>query len=250
VAKIEKPGPPAITSVFNGASNEPGIEAGSWVTIKGANLANTFPGRTWTSDEIVDGHLPTSLDGVSVTINGKPAFVYYISPVQINVQAPSDAAVGAVNVVVDNNGASSAPASAQLQAFAPAFFMYLGTNYAIASRLPEYALLGDPTAVPGTVAAKPGDTIVLWGTGFGATNPPVDAGTSVSGAPAAVTLPAVTVGGVPAHVISTILSAGSAGLYQVTIQLPASVPTGAVAVTASVGGEQTQAGALLFVSKP
>jgi uncharacterized protein (TIGR03437 family) len=218
--------------------------------ISGTNLANTYPGRTWTSSELADGKLPTSLDGVSVTIDGKPAFVSYISPVQINVQAPSDAAVGAVNVVVDNNGASSTPASAQLQAFAPAFFMYLGTNYAIASRLPEYALLGDPTAVPGTIAAKPGDTIVLWGTGFGATNPPVDAGTSVSGAPAAVTLPAVTVGGVPAHVISTILSAGSAGLYQVTIQLPANVSTGAVAVTASVGGEQTQAAALLFVSKP
>jgi uncharacterized protein (TIGR03437 family) len=137
-----------------------------------------------------------------------------------------------------------------LQAVAPAFFMYLGTNYAITSLLPDYAPVGNPSVVPGTVAAKPGDTLVLWGTGFGTTNPPVPAGTAVSGAPAAVTAPTVTVGGVAAQVISTVLATGSVGLYQLTIQLPATVPTGAVAVQASIGGVQTQGGVFLFVSKP
>jgi uncharacterized protein (TIGR03437 family) len=250
VVKLTPPGPPVITSVLNGASYQPGIEAGSWVMIQGNNLSNTYPGRVWRSDEVVNGNLPTSLDGVSVTIDGKPAFVYYISPTQINVQAPSDSAAGAVNVVVNNNGKTSAPATVQLQAAAPAFFMYPGTNYAIASRLPDYALLGDPSAVPGTVAAKPGDAVVLWGTGFGATNPVVAAGTTVSGAPAVVTAPTVRAGGVEAQAIGTVLTAGSAGLYQLTIQLPATVPTGSIAVQASVGGAQTQAGALLFVSKP
>jgi uncharacterized protein (TIGR03437 family) len=135
----------------------------------------------------------------------------------------------------------------QLQAVAPAFFMYLGTSDAIASRLPDYAEVGNPSAVPGTVAAKPGDTIVLWGTGFGATTPAVAAGTTVSGAPAVVTEPTVTVGGLAVPVIGTVLTKGSAGLYQVTIQLPANVPTGAVAVQASVGVVQTPAGVLLFV---
>lgn len=248
VTKIEMPGPPVISTVYNNASNGPGIEAGSWVTIKGSNLANTFPGQTWTDAQIVDGNLPTSLDGVSVTIDGKPAFVYYISPVQINVQAPSDSTIGPVNVVVDNNGTMSAPATAQLQAVAPALFLYLGTSYAVASLLPDYTPLGDPAAVPGTVAAQPGQTIALWGTGFGATNPPVPAGTTVTGAPAAIILPQVTVGGVAAKVISSILSAGSAGLYQITIQLPDNTPTGSIAVTASVNGAQSQSGALLFVS--
>jgi hypothetical protein len=126
VVKLSPPGPPVITSVVNGASFQPGIEAGSWVTIKGANLANTFPGRNWRDDEVVNGNLPTSLDGVSVTIDGKPAFVYYISPTQINVQAPSDGATGAVSVVVTNNGSASAPATAQLQAAAPASFCFRG----------------------------------------------------------------------------------------------------------------------------
>ena len=248
VVKLAPPGQPAITSVLNGASYRPGIEAGSWVEIQGVNLANTFPGRKWRDDEIVNGKLPTSLDGVSVTIDGKPAFVYYISPTQINVQAPSGSATGPVNVVVTNNGNASAPATAQLQAAAPAFFMYGATNYAIASRLPDYALVGDPSAIPGTVAAKPGDIVVLWGTGFGATDPAVAAGSPVSGAPTLVTAPTVTVGGAPAQVISAVLTTGTAGLYQVTIQLPSALPAGAVAVQASVGGAQTQAGALLFVS--
>jgi uncharacterized protein (TIGR03437 family) len=250
LVKFARPGPPAITSVLNGASFQPGIEAGSWVTIEGVNLSNTYPGRTWRDEEVVNGNLPTSLDGVRVTINGKPAFVYFISPTQINVQAPSDSTVGKVNVVVDNNGASSAPATAQLQAVAPAFFMYPGTNYAITSRLPDYALLSDPSAVPGTALAKPGDTVVLWGTGFGATNPAAPAGAAVSGAPAVVTPPTITVGGVPTPVVSTVLTTGTAGLYQLTIQIPATTPAGAVSVQASFDGVPTQSGALLFVSKP
>jgi uncharacterized protein (TIGR03437 family) len=249
VVKLSPPGPPVITSVVNGASFQPGIEAGSWVTIKGANLANTFPGRNWRDDEVVNGNLPTSLDGVNVTIDGKPAFVYYISPTQINVQAPSDGATGAVSVVVTNNGSASAPATAQLQAAAPAFFLFPGTNYAIASRLPDYALVG-PTAISGTIAAKAGDLVVLWGTGFGATNPPAPAGVAVSGSPAVATTPTVTVGRVAVPVISAGLSVGTAGLYQVTIQLPATVPTGVVAIQASVGGATTQAGVVLLVGHP
>jgi uncharacterized protein (TIGR03437 family) len=248
VARLAPPAAPVIASVLDAASFQPAIEAGSWVMIKGANLANTNPGRTWRTDEVVNGNLPTSLDGVSVTINGKPAFVYYISPTQINVQAPSDAAVGTVNVVVTNNGLDSAPASAQLQAFAPAFFQYPGTGYVTASRLPDYAPVGDPSAVPGTVAANPGDIVVLWGTGFGATNPPVPAGTTVSGAPEAVTAPTVMLGGVPVEVVSTVLTTGNAGLYQVTIRIPATVPPGPVAVQASVGGVRTVDGAALFIA--
>src|ERR1035438_7827375 len=137
-----------------------------------------------------------------------------------------------------------------MQAVAPAFFTYGGTNYAVASRIPDYAPVGDPSTVAGAVAAKPGDIVILWGTGFGATTPAVAAGTTVSGAPAVVTTPTVTVGGVSAPVVSAVLSPGSAGLYQVAIQLPANVPTGAVAVQASVGGVRTPAGISIFVVNP
>jgi uncharacterized protein (TIGR03437 family) len=237
--------PPSIAAVLNGAGYQPGIAAESWVTIKGINLANSI--RTWASSDIVNGGLPTSLDGVSVAIGGKPAFVEYVSPTQINVQAPSDSAVGTVNVVVDNNGALSAPAIAQLHAVAPAFFLFGATNYAAANLLPGYAPVADPSVVPGAVAAKPGDTLVLWGTGFGATDPLVAAGVEVSGAPIVVAPVTVTVGGAPAQVISEVLAPGAAGLYQVTIQLPANLPTGAAAVQASVGGVLTPAGVTTFL---
>jgi len=239
---------PTISSVVNGASFQPGIESGSWVTVKGANLSNTNPGRTWLPGEIVNGNLPISLDGTSVTINGKTAYVYYISPSQLNVQAPTDSTTGMVPVVVTNNGQVSAAFTAQLQAYAAAFFLYTGTAYAIAQRYPDNALVGNPSVVPGTVAARPGDVLILWGTGFGPTNPPISAGVVVSGAPGVLTLPVVTVGGLPATLINTVLSPGSAGLYQVAIQLPASVPTGAVSIQASVGGVQSPGGILTFVS--
>jgi uncharacterized protein (TIGR03437 family) len=238
---------PTIASVVNGASFQPGIESGSWVTIKGSNLAPDS--RIWQASDFNGNNLPLALDGVSVTIDGKPAAVYYISPTQLNVQAPTDPVTGPVPVIV-TNGQVSAAFSAQLQTYAPAFFLYSGTAYAIAQIYPGNALVGDPSQISGTVAAAPGDVLIFWTTGFGPTSPATPAGIVVSGAPAVQTLPVVTVGGTPVTVISAVLSPGSAGLYQVAIQLPASVPTGAVAIQASVGSIQSAAGVLIFVSKP
>jgi uncharacterized protein (TIGR03437 family) len=232
------PGPVAITSVVNAASFQPAIEAGSWVMIQGANLAIST--HLWQTSDFVGSNLPTVVDGVSVSIDGNPAFVEYISPTQINVQAPSDNATGNVNVLVTNNGVASPPATAQLQTVAPALFMTPAYN-AIASVLPNY------TPVTSTAPAMPGDTVVLWGTGFGPTIPPVPAGTIVTGAPVMSMLPVVTVGGAQVPVISSVLTTGTVGLYQITIQLPANAPTGTPAVQASIGGLQTQSGVTLFV---
>jgi uncharacterized protein (TIGR03437 family) len=244
----EAPAPPVISAVVNGASFLPGIESGSWVTIQGSNLSNTNPGRTWTVSEIVNGNLPTSLDGASVTIDGKPAFVYYISPTQLNVQAPTDSSTGSVQVVVTNNGAVSAPFNAQLQTYAPAFFLYTGTSYAIASHYPDYALVGNPSVIAGTIAAQPGDVLILWATGFGPTDPATPAGIEVVAASSVATQPTITIGGVPVTVLSAVISPGSAGLYQVAIQLPATIPTGAAALRASVGGLQSPQDVLILVA--
>jgi uncharacterized protein (TIGR03437 family) len=140
------------------------------------------------------------------------------------------------------------PATAQLQPFAPAFFQYGGTKYAIVTRHPDYALVANPGVIPGTVAAKPGDTLIFWGTGFGPTIPDAPAGTVVIGAPVATTSPVVTVGGLPVTVVATVLSPGSVGLYQIAIQLPASLSNGDLAVQASVGGFQSPVGINIFVS--
>jgi uncharacterized protein (TIGR03437 family) len=240
---------PTITGVINGASFQPGFESGSWVTIQGTNLSNTSPGRTWTAAEIVNGHLPTALDTTSVTIDGRPAYVYYISPTQLNVQAPDDSASGPVLVVVNNNGQMSAAFTAQLQTYSPAFFLYGATGYAIASHYPDYGLVGNPSVNAGTVAAKPGDILILWATGFGPTSPTTPAGVEVTGAPGVATPPQISVGGLPVPTVATpVLAPGSAGLYQIAVQLPANVPTGPVPLQASVGGAISPSGVLLYVT--
>ena len=59
----------------------------------------------WQASDIVNGALPTLLQGVSVTVNGLPAYVDYISPTQINALAPDDATLGPVPVQVTTAGA-------------------------------------------------------------------------------------------------------------------------------------------------
>ena len=104
------------------------IQSNSWVAIYGSNLAPPGSDRTWGEQDIVDGRLPLSLDGVSVTTNAKPAFVEYISPTQVNVLAPDDTATGPANVIVANEGVDSTPFSTQMQTYSPAFFTFSPPN--------------------------------------------------------------------------------------------------------------------------
>ena len=84
----------------------------------------SLAGRADTWDKaIVNGKLPTSLDGVSVSVAGKPAYVYFISPGQINVQAP-DVGAGPVPVTVTTPSGTSAAVTATVCAQAPAFFLW------------------------------------------------------------------------------------------------------------------------------
>jgi len=229
---------PVVSSVVNGASYQPGIEAGSWAMITGSNLANSR--RAWQNSDFAGSNLPESLDGVSITIDGKPAFVEYISPTQINVQVPSDAAVGSVNVQVNNNGAVSAVFAVALQPVAPAFFM--NADHTIV------AIDMNGNRISSSSPAAPGQTVVLLATGLGPTIPAAPAGVFVSGAPATSAPPTVTVGGIGAQVISSVLATGQAGLYQVTIQIPGNAPAGEAAIQASIDGVQTQSGVTIAIA--
>ncbi len=245
------PPTPAIASggVVNAASFGPGVSTGSWVTIQGTNLAaNT---RSWNSSDFTGGALPTQLDGVGVKIDGKPAYVAYISPAQINVQAPADSALGPVPVEVTYNGTTGPTGTAQLQAASPAFFLW-GGKYAVATR-PDYSLVGPAGLFDQvtTVPAKPGDVIVLWGTGFGPTNPTVAAGVLPPANPVANVANPVTatIGNVSATVLGAAITPGNAGLYQVAVQVPGSAPDGDLALVAQVGGIQSPSNVLLTVKR-
>ncbi len=56
--------------------------------------------------------LPSTLAGVSVTVNGLKAPLVYVSPVQINAQLPYEIEPGTAIVAVTVNGAAGAPAPA------------------------------------------------------------------------------------------------------------------------------------------
>jgi uncharacterized protein (TIGR03437 family) len=130
----------------------------------------------------------------------------------------------------------------------PAFFQW--GQYAVATRT-DYSDAVKNGTISGvsTLPAKPGDTIVLWGTGFGPTTPPVPQGVEVPSSTAYNTANPVTItiGGTSATVFGAALTSGAAGLYQVAIQIPTSLSDGDYPLVASISGVQSPAGVLLTV---
>jgi uncharacterized protein (TIGR03437 family) len=242
------PTAPAISAnsgVVNGASFQPGISPGSWITIKGTDLSSTT--ATW-NNAIVNGALPPTLDGVSVMVGGEPAYIAYISSMQINAIAPNVPA-GSVQVVVKNSSGASQPATAQLSAEQPAFFQW--GNYAVATRQ-DFSLAVKNGAIPGTttVPAAPGDVIILWGTGFGPTSPSAPTGAETPSNATYNTANQVTVmvGKASATVYGAALAPGYAGLYQVAIQIPA-LANGDYPVVATISGVKSPSTTLITVQQ-
>jgi uncharacterized protein (TIGR03437 family) len=163
-------------------------------------------------------------------IDGKAAYLWYVSPTQINLQVPDDANTGSVPVVVSTALGGMAMTTVTLARFAPSFNLldakhvagiivrsdgsgaYGGGTYDIIG--PTGSSLGYPT-----VAAKAGDTVELFGVGFGPTNPAVPAGAVYAG--------------------SSFAGETSAGLYQLNVTIPSGLGSGDVSLQASVGGVQT-----------
>jgi uncharacterized protein (TIGR03437 family) len=225
------------------------------VSIFGENLAPTT--RIWRADEIVDGKLPTELDGVRVSINNKPAAVYYISPTQLNVQAPDDDSLGPVEVRVTTPNGTSQAAVAQLQRFAPGFFLfdpqgrkYIAAVHAQRDERGNVVYVGPEGLFPGAPVrpARPGDVILLFGTGFGPTDPAVPAGRVVTSAARLANPVQIRFGNVVADVQFAGLAPQAAGLYQFNVVVPA-VPDGDVEVIAEIGGVRTQSGAMIHVKR-
>jgi uncharacterized protein (TIGR03437 family) len=233
--------------IVNGASFQPGIVVNSWATILGSNLSTATD--TW-ANSIVAGKLPTSLDGVTVTVGGKPAYVYYVSSGQINFLVP-DVTAGSTQVTVMTPSGTSAAFTVNASQYGPAFFTW-PNNQPVATRQDfNYAVKNGSFPGVNTVAAKPGDVVILWGTGFGPASPAPPAGVQVPGDrtyPTA-TLPTVTINNVQATVYGAALAPGFAGLYQIAIQVPASLADGDWPLAASIGGVSSPTGIVLSVKR-
>ena len=224
---------PTVTAAANDASFGSSVATGSWVAIFGANLAPAGDSRQWNpSTEIVNGKLPTSLDGTSVTVNNKAAVINYISPTQVNIQPPDDTAVGPVPVVVTTTaGGASTAFTATYAQFAPGLFPATAP-YVVAQH-------ADNSYVTSASPAKPGEVIILWGTGFGPANPAVAAGQVFTGANPLANTATATIGGQSAAI--DFAGVVGAGLVQVNVHVPASISNGDAPVVLTVGGVSTQA---------
>jgi uncharacterized protein (TIGR03437 family) len=254
--------PPVITSVRS-ASAYGGYSyfaSGSWLEIKGTNLADpadprlkaaTNPGQ-WTSGDFNGVNAPIVLDGVSVSINGKQAYVWYLSPTQLNVQAPEDSATGNVTVNVTNCQATSSafapPYIAMRHALAPGFlapanYSAGGTQYMVATFASDgaYVLSTNAGAALGLKSrpAKPGDVIIAYGIGFGDVTPSILPGVIAQQSNTLVNPVTVSFGSTPAVVSYSGLAGGFVGLYEFYITVPPTLADGDYQINV------TQSGALV-----
>lgn len=239
------PAAPAVTAVTNAGSYQPGGAPATWLAIFGANLSTVT--YSWQNSDFVNGQLPTSLQGVSVIIDGKAGYISYLSPTQINVLAPDDSATGPVAIQVTTAGQGSNVLTIQESQFSPALFTIDNGKYVAALSL-SYVLVGSPGLLPGVTSqpAQPGETIAIYATGFGPTNPPLPTAQLVT-TPSVLANPVqVTIGGMAATV--TYAGLVGPGLYQLNVTVP-NLPNGDAAVLATIGGVSSQSGVSVTIQQ-
>jgi uncharacterized protein (TIGR03437 family) len=235
--------------IVNGATFAPGpVAPGSIASIFGSNLASSLA-------QASSVPLSTALAGVTVTINGEPAPLYFVSPdqpgtpgsAQINIQIPYDvlpenATTGSVNVVVNRaNVGSSQPEAVQIQSVAPGILSADG--HAIAINNADGTLAAPPNSITGltTHAASAGDALIIYATGLGAVTPTVANGANSSDKLRnTVVTPVVLIGGIQAQVLFSGLTPQFTGVNQVNVVVPSGVSPGtAVPLQIQVGSITT-----------
>jgi uncharacterized protein (TIGR03437 family) len=228
IRKISPPPLPSIrttSSVLTSFMGNAGFSSNTYVEIYGSNFSTTS--RLWAGADFSGSNAPTGLDGVSVTVNGKPAFVYYISPGQININTPEDTATGSVVVQVKTSLGLSNAVTVNRSRISPTLqtvpqFNIGGKQYVVALTPDFTKFIGRPGMLQGVtfIAAKPGDTVAIYALGCGPTSPPTQAGV-VTAQASALSLPyELRIGGVPAQVSFAGMVGATIGLYQFNVVIP------------------------------
>ena len=103
-------------AVVSAASYQPVVAPNSLAALFGGGLSDS----TASAELDSSGQLPTTLAGVTVSINGTAAGLLYISPVQINFLVPATTDIGTASVVVQSS--SQFTGTVQVRNVAPAIF--------------------------------------------------------------------------------------------------------------------------------
>jgi len=235
----------------------------AWLEIHGTNLvpADTpAPGVDWSNaPEFANGQMPTQLGPVSVTFGGgnppTPGYIYFYCSAQtnpncaddqINVLAPllgiSDSFL--MKLTVNNDGIPIAVTAPLRDGYSPAFLSFDAAGH-IAARHLDASLVGPTSLYPGSSSpAKAGETISLYGVGFGQAGGTIVAGSATQTGPLTIQPNYCWVSGVSAQAAGALVSPG---LFQINLTIPQGVPSGDNPVLCIQGFYPTFPGATIAV---
>ena len=227
--------------IVNAATGLPGSFSPNVIaSIYGTNLAWTT--HALTGADLVNGALPTSLAGVTVYVNNRVSGLFFVSPGQINFLVPYWAGVTSAPIFVERQGVAGPVLSIRLNQVSPGLFQWNG-SFAVA----EHA---DGSLISPAAPAQGGEIVVLYAAGLGYTVPDVQAGAIVSTATpilAAAQLAILFNGDSCAscRVYYAGVTPGFAGLYQINVRLPDSLPADPN-IQIAIGTECSPAGVQLY----
>ena len=218
------------TGVLNAASFQPitnSVAPGEFLTIFGSNMApDTFP----RPGETLPIPLPTNLGGVQVTVNGRNAPMFFVSPGQISFIAPNATGGTASNpepyasIQVNNNGTKSNIVSLRTGPTSPGIWTAGADGVSIArvQKLPEFSLVSPSNPI------RPGDVLAIYCTGLGSVTPPVPDGAAAPSSPLSMvdSLVFVNIDGQNASRLFVGLAPGFANLYQINVTVPKNITPG------------------------
>lgn len=227
---------------------------GSWIEIYGSNLAAQT--LEWSTSDFNGANAPTSLEGTSVLIGGQPAYVSYVSNGQVNAQVPNLPAGPQPLVVSTAAGSNQAYTITINQTepglLAPSQFQIGGKQYvgalfpdAVTFVLPSGAAAGVPSR-----PAKPGDTITIYGVGFGPVAPDTPPGQLVPGVNQLTTPLEIQIGGVAAPLEYSGLAPDEVGLYQFNVTVPNVASGDAIPLTFTLGGVSSSQTLYIAIQQP
>jgi uncharacterized protein (TIGR03437 family) len=244
--RIRKVSPPPVPQVrtenpvLTSFGGKAGFSSNTYVEVYGQNFSTIS--RLWAGGDFNGVNAPTSLDGISVTVNGKPAFIYYVSPNQININTPEDTATGPVSIQVKTPLGTSNAVTVNRARLSPTLqtvpqFLIDGKQHVVALTPDFTTFIGRVGMLAGVAfqPAKPGDTISIYALGCGPTTPPTQAGV-IAAQGSALALPyELRIGGAVAQVTFAGVVGATIGLYQFNVVIPF-VPAGEQPIQLTVDG--------------
>ena len=167
----------------------------------------------------------------------------YISPTQVNAQLPSNIATGAMlPLTLTSGGVTSAPYSLTVNPTQPGLLasaqFKIGASQYVVAQLPDgnYVLPAGAIGGVNSRPAKPGETIVIYGIGFGAVTPNIPAGQIVAQSNQLSANLQIYFGGTPAQAPYAGLAPAFVGLYQFNVIVPDVTASNPVPLTFSLNG--------------